>query len=257
MTTGNSGAGGVAALKEQIKVRGLNVRSGFKTTPLNHIKGTLTDWDAYNEPATQAGWSDRVMVRLQFDSNDLEVIASDSPYTMPNAAIELPYNENGIRADGQGNGWAFFAKSAERLIPEGEGLDSLKGQHLELQWRDTFYDEEDQVIECRVWGGPTAPNTTKLQQGWIVVGANGSSWGGGDPNAPTSVGSLSSEGLDPAQVILDAIDGKDKNDANTALMGIDAVRASRMADVMSGVIYDELVAAGTLTLGDDGVYHKV
>ena len=249
-----SGPSAVANLKEQIKIRGLTKRSGFKDTPLNRFKGTLTSWDAYNQPATTAGWADRVMVRLQFDEGDLEVIHSDTPYTHPNAAIEIPYSDNGIREDGQGNGWAFFAKSCERIIPEGQGMDALVRHNLEIEWRDTIVDEEGNSKPIMVWGG-TQANKAVQRQTWILVGADGGVY---IPfaGAVTAADSIDSKPDIDTQIIL-AIDGKDKNDANSALMGIDAVRSSKMAQVMSGKIYDDLVEAGKITVGEDGVYHKV
>ena len=251
-----SGPSAVANLKEQIKIRGLAIRSGFKDTPLNRFKGTLTSWDAYNQPAQQAGWNDRVMVRLQFDEGDLEVIHSDTPYTHPNAAIEIPYSDNAIREDGQGNGWAFFAKSCERIIPEGQGMDALVGHELEIEWRDTIIDEEGNSKPIMVWGG-TQANKAVQRQTWILVGADGKEF---VPFAGTvtAVGAPSTEGLpDIDTQIISAIDGKDKNDANSALMGIDAVRSSKMAQVMSGKIYTDLVEAGKITVDEGGVYHKV
>lgn len=246
-------SGGVANLKEQIKVRGLTIRSGFKDTPLTHFKGTLSLWDAHIEKATTAGWSDRTMVRLQFDNNDLEVIHSDSPYTHPNAAIQIPYSENGIRADGQGNSWAFFVESAKRLFPEDQGMDALLLQHLEIQWRDTYYDGEGNVLEVLIYNSDA--KKAILRQTWIIVGANGENWSGGvNPNAPTAVGTQPEDIL---TTMANAIDGKDKNEANAKLIKIPAVRDNRMADVMNGKVYEELVAAQLVTVDDAGVYHKV
>ncbi len=249
---------GLANLKEQIKVRDLQVRSGFKDTPINRLRATLTDWDAYIQPSTTPGWADQTMVRLQFDEGDLEVVKSDTPFTHPNTSIEVRYSENGIRADGQGNGWAFFAKSCERIIPEGQGMDALKGHHLDLEWRDTFYDEEGQVVECLVWGGSAAPNTVVKRQTWILVGADGVNWSGDDG----STGDVTAVATDPAGedvnvTMANAVDGKNKVDANAALLGIPAVRTTLMNDVVSGAIYDTLVTAGVITVDGEGVYHKV
>ena len=245
----------VTNLREQIKVRGLTVRSGYKDTPLSHFKATLSNWDAYNQPATQPGYRDRVMVRLQFDESDIEVIHSDSPYTHPNAAIEVPYSDNGIREDGQGNGWAFFAKSAERIIPEGQGLDALQGHNLEIEWRDTYYATDGEVKECRVWAGQQRPNETVMRQCWILVGADGVNWSGGVSGAsisqPTEVTST------PHEDILAAINGKNKVEANQELMALEHVRTSRMEDILNGKIYSDLIESGAITLDDAGIYHRV
>lgn len=245
---------GVANLKEQIKVRGLTVRSGYKDTPLNRFKGTLSSWDAYNQPATTAGWRDQVMVRLQFDENDLEVIHSDSPYQHPNAAIEIPYNDNGIRADGQGNGWAFFAKSCERIIPEGQGIDALAAHILEIEWRDTFLNGEGELQSIMIWN--STEKKAVQRQTWILVGADGEEFipfGGTIANAPLP----SESAVDLDTQIAEAIDGKNNQDANQVLMGIEAVRSSKMAEVMSGKIYTDLIEAGTISIDDEGIYHNL
>ncbi len=245
---------GVANLKEQIKVRGLQVRSGFKDTPINRLRATLSSWDAFIQPATQEGWSDRTMVRLQFDEGDLEVVKSDTIFTHPNTNIEIPYSENGIRADGQGNGWAFFAKSCERLIPIGEGMDALVGHSLDIEWRDTYYDEEGQVHEVLVYNSQAGKAV--LRQTWILVGADGVNWSGDTGSAPTAVAAPAS-GEDINVTMANAVDGKNKVDANAALLGIPAVRTTLMNDVVSGAIYDTLVTAGVITVDDEGVYYKV
>ena len=247
---------GVSNLKEQIKIRGLQVRSGFKDTPLLRFRATLSNWDAYIQAATQEGWKDRTMVRLMFDESDLEVVKSDTPFTHPNTNIEIPYSENGIRADGQGNSWAFFAKSCERIIPEGQGVEALKGHHLDLEWRDTYYTEDGEVKECLVWGGSAAPTTVVKRQTWILVGADGVNWSGGTGgDAPTAVGTDPSEDINVTMA--NVIDGKNKTDANAGLLGIEAVRDTLMADVMNGTIYDTLVTAQVITVDDEGIYHKV
>lgn len=254
MTTESSA---IANMREQIKVRGLTVRSGFKETPLTRFRGTLTTWDPYTQVARTPGWADRIMIRLQFDDEDLEVIHSDTPYSHPNAVIEIPYSDSGIRADGQGGSWAFFTESCLEHIPEGQGLDALLKHNLELEWRDTYINSGGESAKVMVWNGQA--NKAVQRQTWILVGIDGVVFGGLEwKSAITAVAAPSSEGLaDLDTQIANAIDGKNKTEANSALMNMDSVRASRMTDVMSGSIYDDLVAAGKITVDGGGVYHKV
>jgi len=249
----------VANLKEQIKVRGLSL-GGFKNTPLTRFRATLTSWDAYIQLATQAGWADRTMVRLEFNKGDLVVIKSDIPYSHPNAVVEIGYSDNGIRADGQGNAWAFFVESCLRVIPEGQGVDALMNHVLEIEWRSSFLKEDGTLQPCMIWGGAQNPKAV-LREVFTLIGYDGVLFkGASEPGTgvPTAVGAPSSEALpDLDTQILNAIDGKNKTDANASLMSMEAVRSSRMSDVLSGKIYDDLVEAGKITVDEEGVYHKV
>jgi len=245
----------VEQLRAAIKLRGLE-ESGGPQTPLRDFVGKLESW----EPVTVQGQQNTYVV-VRFNYTELQVIVSATPYTFPHGTIEI---SSSTRANSR---WGIFAKSAVSFIPPAEELDYLVGRYQRMgftpghmlprnvngSWNDVATDS----WECMGLGDTPAGLAE------IITGVSPAAGGGITPATPSLAAAQGKSARDAA---IELLVGSNVTVFNMAALNNDLIKTdtdlvnSIMAKGESAgdasIFIDEVINAGLVTRGDDGVYAK-
>lgn len=216
-------------LRSQIKTRGL--RTGGAQHPLIEFKGDFKGF----EPEHDTRYN-RVVVKLQFEN--IEVIASRTPYEFPVAEIRLGLSES------TRSGWGVFAESAIPFYPsEVSELDSLFGKRLHLR-----YTGGHMMWNPQAAGG----GAEEAREAWEIVGVEGVSSNGSTPN-----GSTPAPRETPMSRVLGLMEGKTQQEWAQAALRDPLVKTD--SNLVSKLLNQSLVAElqGTGAVSKEGDRFKV
>jgi hypothetical protein len=202
-----------------LPIRGL--QKGFDT-PLQDFTGVL---ESYDEKEETFGGKGKPKTKVTFHFKDVKVHMSSEPYNFAIAHIVVFFSGSA------NSSWGILAKSIVSQIPEGENLPFLVGK--KSRWA---------LTPNRKLGVDKETKEPILKDCWEVIEIEG------------SVSKIS-----PTERVLDLIDGRNDAQFNQVAIGDPILKsdANLMSQLVGQTLIPALEAAGKITKGADGIYHKV
>ena len=233
----------------QLQTRGFE--EGFQRTPLRDFWGKCTSITG----EMRSGNSGAFAVAL-YNFDELEVIESTEPYTSPVGQVETPVSKKGKSKMG------YLGASIDGVINAGLPLDAppeaVKNQgyiigktcHMKLTPGHMIPNKDDAT---GVWG-------EKPTDCWVLLEIRGEGAPAATSATPAPAAATATQPVVNAHAkALEILDGKTEQQWHQAVF-VDPVVKADTAVIMSIANREFLAAleaAGTVTKGDDGIYHKV
>jgi hypothetical protein len=198
-----------------------------RTPPVLHFKGTLAD--ITDEVRPQRRDENKTSNWLVFDFNNLNVIESSEPFNFPTYRIEI------LELNIPNSQWEAMKKSIRDCGYSGP-IDGLIGRNnIEMQW------------------GTATLSLPK--DGGGFENRDGSCW------LFRSIEGVENTSGELLQWVIDHVDGKTEEQFKIEFTADATLRtktnyAQTLSQVMNSSLLGGLVAAGSLTVGTDGIYHK-